>query len=244
MHASVQNQISAVERLSGRMVHIMNDEEISVTASFNYARHGAPAHILRVNPGRPALDYVIARQAGFPLRLFEVPAEQRFDFAVKDSAANALETEFNTQIPAELVKSFAKGVVQWAMLSLRSTPIGMRIDQEIFRENHALRAEVVSGIHDQQQLNLQALGQSVNGLRSPVRFYGISAAYAIFASRLLDRGDYVVPYEVTGALKIGRTLMGLWDDIPKGSEFDRQLVDAWADALGVRDWYQWIPYEP
>jgi hypothetical protein len=71
-----------------------------------------------------------------------------------------------------------------------------------------------------------------------------AAAYALFADRLSATNRFAIPFEAVGAVTDGKTLLNLFDAIPDGSAHDRQLVDAWAERLGMTSWYEWVPYHP
>ncbi len=44
-------------------------------ATLRMARNGAPAHVLQYRPSNDPIDYWVAYQAGFALRLFELPPQ-------------------------------------------------------------------------------------------------------------------------------------------------------------------------
>ena len=48
----------------------------------------------------------------------------------------------------------------------------------------------------------------------------------------------------TGALELGAELLSILDKLPADAAHDRELVDAWAAAIGMTGWYTWIPYKP
>jgi hypothetical protein len=81
-------------------------------------------------------------------------------------------------------------------------------------------------------------------LTIPVQLLGPVAACALFADRLMGRSTYAIPYRAAGALDLGAELLAIVDRVPAGAAHDRELVDAWADAMGMNGWYAWIPYKP
>lgn len=44
-------------------------------------------------------------------------------------------------------------------------------------------------------------------------------------------------------LDLGADLLSIYDAIRRDATHDRQLVDAWAKAIGMTGWYAWIPYK-
>jgi hypothetical protein len=95
-----------------------------------------------------------------------------------------------------------------------------------------------------QEENLRLLSRRSGKLTIPVQLLGPVAACALFADRLLGRSTYAIPYRAAGALELGAELLAIVDRVPPGAAHDRELVDAWADAMGMNGWYAWIPYKP
>ena len=66
---------------------------------------------------------------------------------------------------------------------------------------------------------------------------GMNAAFALGWSRLWSEDVHVVPYRLAGFLDLGERLLKCLDAIPDSPTHDRELVSAWAQALGVADLY-------
>lgn len=144
----------------------------------------------------------------------------------------------------QMVPEFSRFVAQWALMNLRSLPIGMRIDQWIASECPDLRELQASSIALQQQQNVDLLSFRRGKLTIPTPLMGSIAAYALFADRLTGQGVYAIPYGAAGVLAQGEQLLKLWDAMPSDPQHDCELVDRWAEAQGLADWYTWIPYHP
>ena len=218
-------------------------------ASLQIARNGASFHVLRYKPSSDPLDYVIAHQVAFVLRMFELPAEERKDFAGTGHGVAEVEdvirlTSGSSPADESILPQFAKSVHQWAMMQLRSIPIGMRVDAWLYGSFPTLRELVAQGIGVQQQMNADVLGRRVGNLTPPPIQLAPAAAYALFADRLLDTGRFAIPFAAAGVIADGKTLLSLFDTIPDDPAHDRQLVDAWAEKLGMAGWYEWIGYKP
>jgi hypothetical protein len=76
----------------------MRDDELPVLTTMQTARGGAAFHVIRYRTSNDPLDYLIAYQAGFLLRLFQNPPERRFDF-VPDPAAHKAESLIAAPVP-------------------------------------------------------------------------------------------------------------------------------------------------
>ena len=249
LRAETRQLIDRLERLSDREIQMMGVDDLPLLASLQIARDGASFHVLRYKPSSDPLDYVVAHQVGFVLRMFELPAEQRMDFAGTGHGVTDLEevirlTSGSSTADQHVLPEFAKFVHQWALMQLRSIPIGMRVDAWLHSSFPALRELVAQGIGVQQQMNADILGRRVGNLTPPPIHLAPAAAYALFADRLLATNLFAIPFEAVGAVADGKTLLNLFDAIPDDPPHDRQLVDAWAERLGMTGWYEWVHYQP
>ena len=241
--------LQTIETLSGRPVEFSPDSSLSLRATLQLARNGAPAHVLRYRPSNDPLDYWVAYQAGYLLRLLELPPSERFDFSgtgLAGDRVHELLTAGLTLTDTERAEAprFADAVAHWAMVNLRSFAIGLRIDQWIADQYPSLKALQRQGMDAIQQENLMLLSKRSGKLSIPVQLLGPVAACALLADRLLGRSTYAIPFRAAGALDLGTELLAIVDRIPPGATHDRELVDAWADAIGMNGWYRWIPYKP
>lgn len=248
LRAVTKGILKRVEELSGKSIEFMRDENLPLLATLQIARHGAEFHVLRYRPSNEPLDYLVAFQAGFVLRLFENEPGRRFDFAPSPTAAKNVEVLLKTgqalgESDRKVLPEYAKFVAQWALMNLRSTPIGMRIDRWIAEELPELKELQTASIAFQQQQNMGILSQKVGKLTVPTTLMGVVAAYALFADRLAGSRGFVIPFEAAGYSRHGQELLDLWDATPAGPTHDCQLVDGWAAASGMNGWYSWIPYQ-
>lgn len=244
-----QSVLKEVERLSGRGIEFLADPELQVLTSVQTARSGAAYHVVRYKPSNEALDYFLVYQAGFLIRLFRCPADQRLDFVPGADSGLRMESLIRVSAPAsgfqaDRLPKLANMVSQWALMTLRSLPVGMRVDRWIADEYPTLRELQHAGIAVQQQQNVDALGQSLKGLPVPFKLIGMYAAYALFADRMLGRRHYVLPYEAAGLSAIGESLLDVWDNSSFEPSHDHAVVDEWAAILGLGGWYDWEPYRP
>jgi hypothetical protein len=249
LRAATKGILKRVEEQTGMSIQFMRDEKLSLLATLQMARNGADFHVLRYRPTNEPLDYVVAFQAGFILRLFENEPGRRFDFAPSPTAGQYVEPLLDAGQaldPADrkALPEFARFVAQWALMNLRSLPIGMRIDRWIATEYPELRELQLTSIGLQQQQNVDVLSYRLGKLTIPTPLMGAIAAYALFADRMTDGGTFAIPYEAAGVLGQGHELLRVWDKLPADAQHDCQLVDSWAAKIGMSNWYTWIPYRP
>jgi hypothetical protein len=243
-----KNIVAQLELLSNRPVEFMRVDSLPVLASMKIARNGASYYILQYRPSNNPLDYYIAQLVGVVLRMFEQPASQRFDFSSDGSGEKILESNIKASAnlsskDMELLPMFVKSVHQWALMQLRSIPIGMRVDSWLFENFPNMRETIKNGLAEQQQMNAEMLGMQVGSLTPPSNQFAPATAYALFTDRLIGT-NYTIPFKAAGTLEDGTALLEIFDQMQHSSAYDIQLVSAWAKQLGMRDWYQWIPYQP
>ena len=239
--------VQQVEALSGCSVEFKPDSGLSVQATLQKARNGATSHTLRYRPNSGPLDYWVAYQCGMALRFYALPPDQRFDFSDTGEGSEAVIDLLLAGLPPatpdqERAPMFARQIEQWALITLLSYPIGMRVDQWLFDEHPALRDLQREGMGAVQAENLRLLSLAMGRLTVPVALLGMPAAYALFADRLLGISRHVIPYRGAGLLEVGDSLMQRFDDTPADVAHDRALIDAWGVELGMASWYRWRPY--
>ncbi len=245
--------LQRVEEVTGAPVEVIFDGTLQVLAKIRMARSGQPSHLLRVQLNRPTPpDYFIAYECGFILRLYENPPGERFEFGA--SEAGRAEVLRLLKIPGGLAQKLRlpdPALVQHAGMlcgglgtQLCSIPIGMRIDRWIYDTYPSLRQAQSSAINEQQRNNMQVLSPQIRAM-SPTKVYtasvSMNAAYALFCDELYGEGGYSVAYRTAGFATQGAQLLERWREILPAPAHDRQLVDAWAGALGLATWYQWVP---
>ena len=133
-------------------------------------------------------------------------------------------------------------IFDWLLLSLRSYPIAMRIDLWLWEEYPALRPQIELALGRQMQENITAVTKSLDGLSIPPAFRVLPAAYARFTDRLLSSDFYSIPFGTMSLMAGGDALLAIWDKLPESPLSDNELIDAWAEHLGIRSWYVWLPF--
>lgn len=240
--------LSLLESLSGRRVEFVRRDDLPVLASLQIARNGATVHQFHYRPSSQPIDYVLCRQVGVVIRMFQLPSSQRMDFSSDGSGEKVLAEMLSasrrlTESEIEILPAFAKMLNQWALMQIRSIPVGMRVDKWLYGTYPKLRVLIAQGLEIEQQTNATILSQRVESLSVPPSQLAPAAAYALFTDRLLGTARYSIPFEAAGAISDGNALLALFDAIPDDPMQDRQLMDSWAQHLGMSDWYRWIPHE-
>ena len=239
--------LDRVEKVSGVSVQLMRSDNLAVIATIKMARNGAPFHILQYKPSDKPIDYFVVQQAAYILRLYENQPDKRFDFVLGDTGVEVVKTLLlksygKHDVGSTEILSFSKLLAKWALMNLRSVPVGMRIDSWLRSSFEVLHELQEDGLALEQQQNLSILNLSSNGMHVPTEIMGTIAAYALFADRLLNSSNFSIPYRAAGLFDQGQRLLKVWDTIPQTSTHDCQLIDSWASTSHMNNWYQWVPF--
>jgi hypothetical protein len=90
---------------------------------------------------------------------------------------------------------------------------------------------------------MHALGPSVRAF-APQRIIdanvGMSCAFAKFWAATWNEPEVALPFTSAGYGRIGDELLGLVQSLDRSPDGDRELVNQWAERLGLADWFQTI----
>jgi hypothetical protein len=234
------------EQLSGRPIRVGEDRNLSVLATIKMALGDMPMHLISYRPiqGRQP-DYHICYQCGFIIRLFETPPADRFDFGIGPNASATMDALLaDPSLPPETWK--AKDMLMNGLLTqLRSVPIGLRIDEWLWSKYPDLQKEQIASARIQLQQNASALHPTIRK-RFPRQVVAtntaMNSAFALFWANKLHDDSVVLPYRAIGEEGAGRALIDALGQVGASPSCDRDLVDRWAEKLGLQGWYKWVPY--
>jgi len=159
--------------------------------------------------------------------------------AVTAAVAKAATVKLGPAPARQLATQLLQGVV----VHLRSVPLGLAIDSLIEAEFEVLRETQRRVLADQFRENEQALDAAGSGLL-PQRVVDatctISAALALFWAERWNQPGLAAPYQYSGHATTGSQLLNVWrENISDGTQ-DHAVIDAWAELLGISDWYAWL----
>jgi len=248
-----QKVLRLVETRSGIPVDVEPDPSLpgSILAKVVMARGALALHRVTYRPDSSSPpDYLICSQAGFILRLFDTPPEKRFDFAASAEGDAAVERLVKAHpvgkaLPSHALPQLCRMLRDGVLSHLRSIPLGMRVDRWLATEFPALAELQKASILRQLQDSVTTLAPQHSQV-SPQKIYDatqrISAAFAAFWAGRLNQPQLALPFKAAGYLQAGQELVTIWESTPDAAENDRQIVDGWAEKLGIAGWYQWVPY--
>jgi len=250
---TTKNIISKLEEVSGYPVQVVEDKSLATFAALRIARGILPAHILSFNaPPHFSLDFLICWQCSLGLRLFE--REQKFQIASSPETSQPLDKILYA--PDGAVNKF--GLDQSQAVSLRdqllqglithlySIAVGLRVSESLTIEYPELLELETQHVERELKTNLEVLSDKVREMMPREVFdatHKINAAYALYWSRRLERTEIINPYRLHGFESAGNELLNIFESIPGEPAHDYELVDAWAEYLGICDWYVWVKYE-
>jgi hypothetical protein len=248
-----QQVLRLVETRSGIPVHVEADPNLpgTILAKVVMARGPLALHQVFYRPNSASTpDYLICRQAGFILRVFDAPTEKRLDFTASAEGTAAVERLVKAHsvakaVPSQALPQLCLMLRDGLLRHLRSIPVGMRVDCWLASEYPALaqlqKASILREIQDSvatlAPLHRQTAPQEIFDATQ-----AISTAFAAFWAGRLDQPQLALPFKAAGYLQAGQELLSIWESTPDAAENDPAMIDAWAKNLGIAGWYQWVPY--
>jgi len=244
--------IKLLEEKSGYPVDVAEEPKLPTIATIRIARHNLPAHILsyRPSPGTPP-DYAICWQCVFAMRLFECPPEQRVQIAGAPAGEKILEELLVNGIGRKFrlsraqIEPLQQQLFTGMITHLRSVPIGLRVVAWLGRNYPQLRELERPFAEQELKMGTESLDSRVREMMPPEIFKPtscINAAHAIYWAERLEKYDLVNPYRSLGFESQGRKLLEITTSVSDDPLHDKELIDRWAEHLGLQEWYTWVPY--
>jgi hypothetical protein len=247
---AVEKVLKQVESLSGKPVHIEATTNLppNILANVRMARGGLPFHMIEYQASLAASpDYLIVYQCGFIIRRYAVDAANRQDF-IGTPEGEVVVREWVAKNPkaSKPPEANASGLIRFLHSGLisqvRSIPVGLRVDAWILQEFPDLLPLQEKALSKQLNDNASALRPDVQAAMPEQALainISMSAAFAFFWAARLNQPQIALPYQATGYVERGMKLLDIFNLIPTDPSQDTALIDAWADTLGIRNWYRW-----
>lgn len=209
------------------------------------------------------LPHLIAHEVGHLVRLFKVPEDERLmpviTLECRRRAAEQLIPEFaqmvrrglpDTESVLDIFDTWQRAVIS----QLTNFPADFRIENWIFT--------TFPGLHRIQQRSLiEEVQRGFPFFQPEVRRYtpatvyratmAMNAAQAYHVTDLYAMPELMQPFDKHGFGEIGRQLARMiletdGDSVDEGHRSDMAVTNAWAQELGLREWFQWpgrgMPY--
>jgi hypothetical protein len=242
---SANQALAALEEATGKPVMIVDAPELNVLATIRRAGPQDSTHVLRIKGGNNRVaDYLVVFQCRMALREGQEPrAVLRDNPAVREQVISECE-ELHSQLPLAKARELGAFIYDGLILQLRSMGPGLLVDRWIRQHCPDLQEAQEQAIEPEITNNLGALKPSTRA-NYPGTIYeasiAMNAAYALFGGDLLGKPYLAVPYLSQGYGEKARRLivLALGDGDPANEPADRQIIDSWAQELGISSWYDW-----
>jgi hypothetical protein len=237
---SANQALAELEAATGKPVVVLEAPELSVLATIRRAGPQDASHLLRIKGGKSrTVDYLIV----FQCRMVQRDGTgRRWVVREQPSALEQLSRDceqLHRQLPPGKAQELARIVYDGLILQLRSMGPGMVVDRWIREQCADLREAQAEAMSAQITDNLAGLKTSTRAVvpaAAGEASLAMNAAYAMFGGDLLGKPYLAVPYLSQGYGEIGRRLIRL---ALAEEAADRRIIDAWAQELGLVDWYEW-----
>jgi len=236
-------------------VQVLEDIDLATFAVIRIARRNMPAHILKYKPLTSSpVDYTICWQCSLALRLFEREPEQRFQIASSSEssqqldkilyAPNGVANRFGL-VKAQ-TESLRDQLLQGLITHLYSVAVGLRVSETLTIDYPELLDFESQHVERELNMNHDGLSERMREMM-PQEVYNpthkINAVYALYWGNRLEKPEFANPYRLHGFESAGNKLLEILESVPNDPAHDYELVDKWAEALGIRSWYVWVKYE-
>lgn len=239
-----QQALDALEQLGGKPVLLQENAKLPNQSKIHIASAAEPVHVLTYNPtAAPELPYHVCFQCRMAERAMRSAQDEKFNVAGTTETYSRVQKLVRQKkaIPDHMVETYSQMITDGLGVQLRSMPIGIRIDRQLYDTHPELRDLQKSAAERSMKEGVGCLQPSVRMLAPDKIFHasvGMNSAFALMWSRLWDDESHVVPYRLAGFLELGEKLLARLDSLPDSPTHDRELVSAWASILGIEDLYE------
>jgi hypothetical protein len=244
--ASTQALLRRATQISGFGFDIIYDASLPVTSSVKMAgKEGREQHeIILRQPGLDENNYLIAWQAAFVLHQYQMPETERANLSPNRPVLAQVKGDLLAMypsIPLAQRDAFAEHVIGGVLSQLRSVPIGLLVDIELHRSCAELHVSQRESLIRQVVEHIGCLQMTKAMFPEKVLRANqvMNATQALMVATLFELPDLFEPYrsvgmEAAAALLLESCLHQVFDETK-----DQELIDLWARALDIEDWYRW-----
>ena len=246
--AGAKQLVATVEKTTGYKVVVDTVEDIGEDAQMITARPELPVHTIRISKTKLRhADYIVANQCAMLLRLWaestRIPVFGPIAGKVSYFADRTANSKPLSQQPAQVAQQTAMRFAQGMLHQVRSMPLEIltvRDCREFCPDLHDLQAEAVES---QLRLLSDILAPKIRSI-APDQIWrnnvSMNAAFALNWSELSGSSLAMLPYESAGFAQIAAKLLGeVNTKSAKTTDAYTQLVDSWAEQVGLRTLYKW-----
>ncbi len=238
--------LQQVEETSGLPVAVAQQSDLDNLATLRPATPERKAHLIAYRDADEASSYHVAFEAALLLRIVQVPAEQRVNLNEKREAREKVISQVEKLVKGSLSLALARKAglrfYDGLMVQLRSTGPGLWADRWLFEQVPELRGLQAAVLQSQIQQNVPCLNAEVDKLGPAsvvLASMAMNAAYAFQTAELVGIPPLAITYQAAGFEALARERIAITRAEPTTEDPDREIVDGWAEKLGLSRWYVW-----
>jgi Flp pilus assembly protein TadD len=255
----VENYRAELENLSGYPVRVIEgDFKDKTTAIMQMAwKHGRDHHLIKHRSGLP--EDLLTHQTAHELTHLQLEAEarkagrnkfftttDRTEQAAFQRVAGDIQKMVRKGYPAEASQGLATALIRGLAGFLFNCPLDMIIETRLRDRLPALSATqfvaLRMGVRDALESNTNPKILEVTPKLILRAGLALNGAYCLFVDELYcGATNYAAHYQRSEAFQLSQRLIQHWrarsPQLGPGDEYN--LVDEFADIVGLRDWYEW-----
>ncbi len=246
--------IEEAERISGKGIEFIQQDDIPAYVVLQMARNNMPSHLIyHKKEHYEIINHLIVHECGHLLRTYKCPEDQRripyTNQQIKYDALRKIENEI-----VDLTKVLAKDriahmIYLWytgLLQQITNFPPDIMIEKWIFDQFPMLRSLQLESIRRQHAQALSGLTESASKIAPPTILFASNVMnYAFFRILGLYIGEnFIRQYSSTIYLRKGKELASLTEkDYADNHEGDNIMIEKWASLLNISDWFKWRGFE-
>jgi hypothetical protein len=243
---AVNRLLQKVEEAGELPVMVVQQDDLEDLATVQLATPEDQTHRILFRDAGEASSFHVAFEAARLLRIVQVPPEQWVILhearQAREKVISQVERMFKGRISLAQARSAGLQYYDAVLLRLRSTGPGFWVDRWLYEQAPELRALQVAVLQCHVQENLVCLEGEVERLTPTAVLQAtraINAACAFHSSELLGIPPLAIPYQAAGFQALARELIAITRAEPTTADPEREIVDGWAEKLGLSRWYVW-----
>lgn len=248
--ATAKDAIVNTMLVTGYPIALARDPNLDVWSNVRVPRGGDEFSLISYRPDKEKyLDYLIAHECGHLYRIFSAPPgdrlvpmtdRQRIQRAREEVGRERWsgKTKIPTQYLSEAIEWMCHGMLQ----QLLNAPADCRIERWIYDQLPRLRDVQAAALLELNRTFEACLDGEVKR-ELPRSMYTrsntLNYVLAKTDSQILGDSSFLDPFLTKGFDKVGERLYDSLQSQDDEHAGDIRATNAWAQELGMRDWYDW-----
>jgi len=136
-------------------------------------------------------------------------------------------------------------LLQGMITHLYSVAVGLRVSESLTIDYPELLDLEEEHVERELNTNRETLSPRLREMIPQEVFNAtqkINAAYAIHWGNRREKPKMINPYRLERFEMAGNELLKIFESVLNDPEHDYELVNQWAEILGIRGWYSWVKY--